>query len=124
MKPRVGAYLSKGTAARLTTAAKHRGMTKSALVETAINHLLDADEANNAVSLTTRFTNLSNQIGQLDRDLEIVSEIVGLHARFHLAVTPQVDTAAVREDGSAGTFPSQPRDASGGIAYRPSKAYR
>jgi predicted DNA-binding protein len=108
MKPRIGAYLSKRTATRLTAAAKRRGMTKSALVETAINHFLDFADANNAVGLTDRFADLSSQIDQLDRDLGIVSEIVGLHARFHLAVTPQVDSAAVREDGSARNFPSRP----------------
>src|SRR5579862_3951997 len=88
MKPRISAYLSKRTAARLTAAAKHRGMTKSALVETAINHYLDAANADNAVALTDCFADLSSQISQLDRDLGIVSEIVGLHARFHLAVIP------------------------------------
>jgi hypothetical protein len=36
---------------------------------------------------------LSGQIGQLDRDLGIVSEIVALHARFHLAVTPEFPAA-------------------------------
>ncbi len=108
MKPRIGAYLSKRTAARLTAAAKRRGMTKSALVETAINQFLDSADADNAVALADRVADLSSQIGQLDRDLGIVSEIVGLHARFHLAVTPQFDTAAVREDGSVGNFPSGP----------------
>jgi hypothetical protein len=88
-------------------------MTKSALVETAINHFLDSAGANNVTTLTDRVTDLSSQIGQLDRDLEIVSEIVGLHARFHLSVTPPFDTAAVREDGSADNFPLGP----GGAAH-------
>ena len=90
MKPRIGAYLSKRTAARLTSAAKRRGMSKSALVETAINHFLDASDADNTVLLADRLAGLSEQIGQLDRDLGIVSEIVGLHARFHLAATAPV----------------------------------
>jgi hypothetical protein len=94
MKPRVGAYLSKRTAARLTTAAKRRGTTKSALVEDALNRFLDADATGDAVMLTDRLTELSSQIGQLDRDLGIVSEIVALHARFHLAVTPELPAAA------------------------------
>jgi hypothetical protein len=93
MKPRIGVYLSKRTAARLTTAAKRRRTTKSALVEAAIGHFLDSDDAHDAVTLTDRITELSGQIGQLDRDLGIVSEIVALHARFHLAVTPELPAA-------------------------------
>lgn len=93
MKPRIGVYLSKRTAARLATAAKRRGTTKSALVEAAIDRFLDSDDAHDAVTLTDRLTDLSGQIGQLDRDLGIVSEIVALHARFHLAVTPELPAA-------------------------------
>jgi hypothetical protein len=93
MKPRIGVYLSKRTAARLTTAAKRRGTTKSALVETALDCFLDSDDTHNAVMLTDRLADLSGQIGQLDRDLGIVSEIVALHARFHLAVTPDLPAA-------------------------------
>jgi hypothetical protein len=93
MKPRVGVYLSKRSAARLTTAAKRRGTTKSALIEAALNRFLDADTTNDVALLTDRLTELSGQIGQLDRDLGIVSEIVALHARFHLAVTPELPVA-------------------------------
>jgi Ribbon-helix-helix protein, copG family len=93
MKPRVGVYLSKRTAARLTSAAKRRGTTKSAIVEAALNRFLDSDAKSDAVMLTDRLADLSGQIGQLDRDLGIVSEIVALHARFHLAVTPELPTA-------------------------------
>jgi len=89
MKPRIGVYLSKRTAARLTSAAKRRGASKSALVEAALNRFLDADTGD-SVALTDRLAELSGQVGQLDRDLGIVSEIVALHARFHLAVTPEL----------------------------------
>jgi Ribbon-helix-helix protein, copG family len=88
MKPRVGVYLSKRTAARLTSAAKRRGTTKSAIVEAALNRFLDSDAKSDAVMLTDRLADLSGQIGQLDRDLGIVSEIVAL-----LAVTPELPAA-------------------------------
>jgi len=94
MKPRVGVYLSKRTATRLQTAAKRGGTTKSALVEAALNRFLDADDMGDAALLTDRLAELSGQVGQLDRDLGIVSEIVALHARFHLAVTPELPVAA------------------------------
>ncbi len=98
MKPRVGIYLSKRAAARLTAAAKRRGTTKSALVEAALNRFLESEDTQDAVMLTERLTDLSSQIGQLDRDLGIVSEIVALHARFHLAVAPEL--SAARQDSA------------------------
>lgn len=93
MKPRVGVYLSKRTAARLTTAARRREITKSALVEAALDRFLASDDGSNPVELAGRLADLSGQIDQLDRSLGIVSEIVALHARFHLAVAPEVPAA-------------------------------
>jgi hypothetical protein len=93
MKPRVGVYLSKRTAARLTTTARRRGTSKSALVEAALDRFLDADGVRGASALADRLGELSGQIDQLDRNLGIVSEIVGLHAQFHLAVTPDLPAA-------------------------------
>ena len=104
MKPRIGVYLSKRTAARLTAGAKRRATTKSALVEAAINRFLDFDDTYDAVVLTDRLADLSGQIGQLDRDLGIVGEIVALHTRFHLAITPELPPATQHsacERGSA-----------------------
>jgi predicted transcriptional regulator len=92
MKPRIGVYLSKRTAARLAAVAKRRGATKSALVEAALDHFLGSDDTHDAV-VTHGLADLSGQIAQLDRALGIVSEIVALHARFHLAVTPALPAA-------------------------------
>jgi MFS family permease len=88
MKPRIGVYLSKRTAARLTTVAKHRELTKSALVEAALDRFFEPEEID-AVTLGRCLSELSCQISHLDRDLKIVNETVALHARFHLAVTPE-----------------------------------
>jgi hypothetical protein len=97
MKPRIGAYLSKRTAARLTAAAKRSGATKSALVEAALDRFLGSDDdADDTATLTRCLSNLSHQIERLDRDLKIVNETVALHARFHLAVTPPLPVAIQR----------------------------
>jgi hypothetical protein len=93
MKPRIGVYLSKKTAARLAMAAKRREITKSALIEAAIDRFLASDDAIDADTLSGRLADLSGQIDQLDRNLGIVSEIVSLHARFHLAVAPALPAA-------------------------------
>ena len=95
MKPRIGVYLSEGMAARLAEAATRPGVTKSALVETALDRLLGSDEdPSDTAKLAPQFAAMSGQLEQLDRNLRIVNETVALHARFHLAVTPLLPAAA------------------------------
>ena len=95
MKPRIGVYLSEGTAARLTDAARRPGATKSALVEVALDRLLGSDEVlSDTATLARQLAAMSSQLEQLDRNLRIVNETVALHARFHLAVTPILPATA------------------------------
>jgi hypothetical protein len=95
MKPRIGVYLSDGMAARLAEAATRPGITKSALVEQALDRLLGSeDDFSDTATLTRQFAAMSGQLKQLDRNLRIVNETVALHARFHLAVTPLLPAAA------------------------------
>ncbi len=95
MKPRVGVYLSEQMAARLASAAKRPGATKSALVEAALDCFLGSDDdVGDTATVTRRLAGLSHQIEQLDRNLRIVNETAALHARFHLAVTPLLPAAA------------------------------
>jgi hypothetical protein len=93
MKPRIGVYLSKRTAARLTVAARRREITKSALVEAAIDRYLTSDDTSDGAMLAGRLTDLSGQVDQLDRNLGIVSEIVSLHARFNLCLAAELPAA-------------------------------
>jgi MFS family permease len=95
MKPRIGVYLSGGMAARLAEATTRPGVTKSALVEQALAHLLGSeDDFSDTATLARQFAAMSGQLKQLDRNLRIVNETVALHARFHLAVTPLLPAAA------------------------------
>jgi MFS family permease len=97
MKPRIGVYLSDGMAARLAEAATRPGVTKSALVEAALDRLLGSeDDVSETATLARQFAAMSGQLEQLDRNLRIVNETVALHARFHLAVTPLLPAAAQR----------------------------
>jgi hypothetical protein len=97
MKARVGVYLSEQMSARLAAAAKRPGATKSALVETALDHFLGSDDdIGDTAMVARRLTALSRQLEHLDRDLRIVNETVALHARFHLAVTPAFQSVAQR----------------------------
>ena len=95
MKPRVGVYLSEAMAARLAEAAKRPGASKSALVEAALARFLGSDDdIVDTAGVGRHLAGLSRQIEQLDRNLRIANETVALHARFHLAVTPLLPTAA------------------------------
>ena len=95
MKPRVGVYLSEGTAERLAEAAKRPGATKSALVEAALDRFLGSeDDIGDTATMAHHFAGLSRQLERLDRNLRIANETAALHARFHLAVTPLVPAAA------------------------------
>src|SRR6266567_5622670 len=94
MKPRTGVYFSESAAARLAAAATLTGATKSALVEAALDRFLASDSAvENVATLAGRLTELGDQIDRLNLDLKMVNEIVALHARFHLAVTPSLSAA-------------------------------
>ena len=85
MKPRVGVYLSEGTAVRLAEAAKRPGATKSALVEAALDRFLGSDDAiGDTATVARHLVGLSRQLEQLDRNLRIANETAALHARFHL----------------------------------------
>jgi len=89
MKPRVGVYLSEGTAARLTEAARNPGATKSALVEAALDRFLGSDDdISDTATVARHLSGLGRQLEELDRNLRIANETAALHARFHLAVTP------------------------------------
>lgn len=95
MKPRVGVYLSESMAARLAEAAKRPGVSKSALVEAALDRFLGSDDdIGDTAGVASHLAGLSRQIEQLDRNLRIANETVALHARFHLAVTPILPATA------------------------------
>jgi hypothetical protein len=96
MKPRVGVYLSESLATRLAAAAEGPGVTKSAIVETALNLFLDPDASHDRHSLDRRLDVISRQLEEFDHNLRMMSETVALQARFHLAVTPPLSPAAQR----------------------------
>jgi ribbon-helix-helix CopG family protein len=98
MKPRIGVYLSKQMAARLAAAAaKHRGASKSALVEAALAQFLGDDDDFDYMPVGCRLSLMSSQLERLDQNLKVVNEIVALQARYQLAVTPPLSPAALRE---------------------------
>jgi hypothetical protein len=96
MKRRITVRLSEPLFERLEAAARrHPGASKTGLVEAALHFFLSSDTNDQAV-LLRRLNWMSHQLEQLERDLRIVNETVGLHARYHLTIAPPLPTSTHR----------------------------
>ena len=97
MKQKVTMQLSERIIERLKAAAERQGATKAAIVEAVLDNSLsaqvDALESVKDGATLRRLDWMSRQLEQLERDLRIVNEIVALHARYHLTVTPPLPSA-------------------------------
>ena len=104
MKPRIGVYLSQRAAARLAVAVavQRPGISRSALVEAALDRYFGPDE-DVEPPLNHTLHAMSQQLEQLTSDLKIVSETVALQARFHLAMTPRLPVSVLRTACMLGT---------------------
>ena len=99
MKPRLSVYISPGTERQLDIATARPGVSKSAIVEAALEAFLspDRDDYRDA-ALIKRIEQLGRQIEKVRRDQEIVSETVGLFILYFLTLTPPLPEP---EQGSA-----------------------
>ncbi|WFU79262.1 ribbon-helix-helix protein, CopG family [Bradyrhizobium sp. CIAT3101] len=91
MTTRTGVHLSESMATRLAAAATRTGVTKSELIEAALDRFLQSDSAAEHFAIVAdRLAELNDQIRRLGADLKMVNEVAALHARYHLAVTPSL----------------------------------
>ena len=90
--------------ARLDLLAKGGG-SKSSIVRDAVRAYIDRGAAIDAnPMIVARLDKLSQQIGRLDRDSQVLIETLGLFVRYQLNVTPPLpvkDQAAARAQGQA-----------------------
>jgi predicted DNA-binding protein len=97
MKQKVTVQLSERIIERLKAAAARQGATKTAIVEAVLDNFLssqvDALESVKDGATLRRLNWMSRQLEQLERDLRIVNEVVALHARYHLTVTPPLPSS-------------------------------
>jgi len=97
MKRKVTVRLSEQIIEQLKAAAEREGATRTAIVEAVLDNFfssqVDTLEAVKAGATLRRLDWMSRQLEQLERDLRIVNEIVALHARYHLTVTPPLSAA-------------------------------
>jgi predicted DNA-binding protein len=95
MKQKVTVRLSEQIIERLNATAEREGATKTAIVEAVLDNFLNVDALESIKDAATlrRLNWMSRQLEQLERDLRIVNEIVALHARYHLTVTPPLPSS-------------------------------
>src|SRR3954469_251715 len=103
MKPKLSVYLSDHVAERLALAAKRPGTNRSAIVDAALDRLLNPDrDASGRGALVRGLDRISRQLDRLDRDSSIMAETIALFVRYYLTITPPLpsgDQAAARALG-------------------------
>ncbi|GLK63762.1 CopG family transcriptional regulator [Paracoccus methylovorus] len=93
MRDRLNASLPVGLISRVTELADRKRVSRSSVVEAALESFLSPDTAQmQEAALTRRLDRLSRQVARIERDLSISAETLGLFVRFWLTVTPPVPT--------------------------------
>lgn len=91
MRDRLNASLPVQLIARVTELAERKRVSRSAVVEAALESFLSPDNAQmQEAALTRRLDRLSRQVARIERDLGISAETLGLFVRFWLTITPPI----------------------------------
>jgi predicted transcriptional regulator len=94
MKRKITVQLPEHVVQRLETAAERPGASKAAIVASALERFLDAEAE--TIDVLRRLEGMSQQLARLAHELRLVNEVVALHARYHLTVTPPLPQAHQR----------------------------
>jgi predicted DNA-binding protein len=96
MTKKVSVQLSETLFERLEAATDRPGVTKSKVVEAALERFLDLEPPIEGV-LYECMDRMSKQLERLAGEVQIISETVALHARYHLTINPPLDRSQQRE---------------------------
>lgn len=103
MKPRHHVYLDAELSEKLDALAATPGSSKSAIVADALRAYLTRQGARELDDLLkVRLGRLGDQLGRIERNLDVVLESLALFVRYQLAVTPplpEADQKAARAVG-------------------------
>lgn len=95
MRGRINASLPVGLISRVVDLEKRKGVTRSGIVEAALESYLSPDSADmQEAAFTRRLDRLSRQASRIERDLHIATETLALFVRFWLTITPPLDPDA------------------------------
>ena len=103
MRDRLNLSLPAEMIGRINDLASRKRVTRSAVVEAAVESFLSPDHADmQEAALTRRLDRLSRQVARLERDQRITAETLALFVRFWLTVTPPIppeDQASAQAKG-------------------------
>lgn len=103
MRDRLNLSLPADLIGRINDLADRKRLTRSAVVEAAVESFLSPDHTDmQEAALTRRLDRLSRQVARLERDQRITSETLALFVRFWLTITPPInshDQAAAQAKG-------------------------
>jgi hypothetical protein len=103
MRDRLNLSLPVEMIGRINDLAGRKRVTRSAVVEAAVESFLSPDHADmQEAALIRRLDRLSRQIARLERDQRITTETLALFVRFWLTVTPPIppeDQASAQAKG-------------------------
>ncbi|MDW3224185.1 MAG: ribbon-helix-helix protein, CopG family [Paracoccaceae bacterium] len=91
MRDRLNLSLPADLIGRINDLADRKRLTRSAVVEAAVESFLSPDHADmQEAALTRRLDRLSRQIARVERDQRITTETLALFVRFWLTITPPI----------------------------------
>lgn len=103
MRDRLNLSLPVEMIGRINDVANRKRVTRSAVVEAAVESFLSPDHADiQEAALTRRLDRLSRQVARLERDQRVTTETLALFVRFWLTVTPPIppeDQASAQAKG-------------------------
>lgn len=95
MRDRLNLSLPAELIGRINDIADRKRVTRSAIVEAAVESFLSPDHADmQEAALTRRLDRLSRQVARLERDQRITIETLALFVRFWLTITPPIGPEA------------------------------
>ena len=97
MKRKVSLRLRPQLFQRLDAAAQSQNLTKTAVVEDALERFLSLKpECNEETKVLRQFELMGQKLERIERDLSLVNETVALHVRYHLTMAPPMPQAQQR----------------------------
>ena len=91
MRDRLNLSLPADLIGRINDIADRKRVTRSAIVDAAVESFLSPDHADmQEAALTRRLDRLSRQVARLERDQRITTETLALFVRFWLTITPPI----------------------------------
>ena len=95
MRTRMNVYFPPELLRQLIDLADRKKLSRSSIVQAAVNSFLSPDGADRMeAAFTRRLDRLSRQVQRLERDLTISTETLALFIRFWLTVTPPLPADA------------------------------